>query len=179
MAKGKWNEDYLAKRIKQERDTRKWTQKELGERLGVDVTVIAKIEKNTRAVRAGEAAVLADLFDTTVDNLLGRKAQPADEAAYALATALDTARKSGLQLSGIQNEIGERFAELDRLEIDGLGDLKAVADTVDKAMRIAADGLARIAYYRQVGRVPFGNLREAYSELYNDAVMAHAKGDKE
>lgn len=186
MAKGKWNADYFARRIRTERLQRKWTHKQLAEFMSnksgppIDVTTVSKIERGERAVRISEAVVLADLFDTSVDSLLGRKAQPGDDADYALTAALDIARRSSMELTGMQNAIIERFRELEGLDAEGLDELRAVAETVSTALRFAADELARIAYYRQVGAVPPGDrdTHEAWNELIRNSAMRAARKGK-
>lgn len=183
MAKGKWNADYFADRIRTERIQRKWTHKQLAEFMSsnsekVDVTTVSKIERGERAVRISEAAVLADLFDTTVDALLGRTARQGDEATYALTAALDSARRSRMELTGIQNELNKRFGELEGLDVKGLDDLTTVAEMISAALRFAADGLDRIAYYRQVSNVPMGDIKNAYKQLIRDTATQAAREDK-
>jgi transcriptional regulator with XRE-family HTH domain len=186
MAKGKWNADYFAKRIRTEREQRGWTQEQLAEQMSskngppMHWTIVAKIESGTRAVRINEAAVFADVFDTSVDALLGRKAQRGDDADYALTAAIDTARRSSMELTGIQNVLTERFGELEGLDTEGLDQLRAVAESVSTALRFAAEGLARIAFYRQVGAVPPGDTdtHEAWRELIRDTAMQSAKKGK-
>ena len=46
-------------------------------------TTVAKIESGERAVRIDEAAALADLFDVSVDALLGRNVERTGNLAYA------------------------------------------------------------------------------------------------
>lgn len=71
---------YFGSRVRRERELRGWSQEELAKRLtdkGIPVyaSTIAKIEseKKPRAPRLGEAAGIADLFDMSLDALLGRR----------------------------------------------------------------------------------------------------------
>jgi transcriptional regulator with XRE-family HTH domain len=61
----------IAERIKRERIISGLTQDELATAMGLrDRTQIAKIEAGTREVAAGELAVLAEIFQVTVADLL-------------------------------------------------------------------------------------------------------------
>jgi transcriptional regulator with XRE-family HTH domain len=85
-------------RVKNQRERRKWSQADLSKMLsgkgikGIYPTTIAKIESGERAVRIDEAAALADLFEVSLDALLGRGASaPRNELAYVLRLLRDTA----------------------------------------------------------------------------------------
>jgi ribosome-binding protein aMBF1 (putative translation factor) len=87
--KRKWTEDHFAKRLRAEREHRGWSQAEMAKMLSdrgipMDWTTIAKVEKNDRSVRIDEAAGIADLFGTSVDELLGRKVAPERHMTYPL-----------------------------------------------------------------------------------------------
>lgn len=176
----KWTERYFAKRLRTERDRRGWTQAELAERLGVGMhwTTIAKIEKGTRSVRIDEAALIADIFETSVDAMLGRKVQRADDVDYALGALLETAQQSSMQVAGIRNSLAERFTELNALELDGIEELREVAGKVDHAFRVVADGLARIALYRKGEALPKGEINKLYTDSIRATALANAKGEK-
>lgn len=84
-------ENTYRERVSHERRLRAWSQAELAKMLadkgikGIYTTTVAKIESGERAVRIHEAAALADIFDTTVDSMLGRRPAAGDEEfAYAL-----------------------------------------------------------------------------------------------
>jgi transcriptional regulator with XRE-family HTH domain len=69
----------FGKRIQKERARLGWTQVQLAERMtakGVQITAsqIAKVEKDTgpRVVRLAEARAMAELFEVSLDNLMGR-----------------------------------------------------------------------------------------------------------
>jgi transcriptional regulator with XRE-family HTH domain len=73
-------DSYFGTQVKGLRDERNWSQEELAQRMtdcGVPMypSTIAKIESTSkpRAVRLGEAVVIAELFDVPVSSLLGRR----------------------------------------------------------------------------------------------------------
>jgi hypothetical protein len=66
-------------------------------------TTIAKIEKGERLVRIDEAAAIADLFETSVDVLLGRSAtEGSDGLANEIRLARHTATKAQLDIQTSQ-----------------------------------------------------------------------------
>jgi len=101
MAREAAVEARFRERIKQEREQRGWSQAALAEKLkrnglkGFYATTVAKVESGERAVRIDEAAALADLFDVSVDALMGRKpGGQTSELSFQLRTMRDTARQS-------------------------------------------------------------------------------------
>lgn len=117
-------------RIRREREERKLSQAELAEMLGgkgikgIYPTTIAKIESGERAVRIDEAAALADLFEVSVDALMGRSPDSqTSELAFELRNLRDTTRRFYLQvheahdvISGLIGDLPWDFDGYDRLE---------------------------------------------------------------
>jgi len=65
-------ENITAQRIKEERESRGWTQEYLAELLGLrDSSYISKIEKGKRNVTPDEVVALADIYNCSVHYLLG------------------------------------------------------------------------------------------------------------
>lgn len=62
----------VSERIKLLREERGWSQRELARRLGVSFPVLNRIEQGKRAVDDVELQKLADIFNVSVDFLLGR-----------------------------------------------------------------------------------------------------------
>nr|WP_309099101.1 helix-turn-helix domain-containing protein [Fredinandcohnia onubensis] len=62
----------LGERIKKKRKDLKLTQKELAKLLGIDHTTISKWESNIYEPDTDTLQRLADIFDTTIDYLIGR-----------------------------------------------------------------------------------------------------------
>ena len=80
---------------------------------GIYPTTVAKIESGERAVRIDEATALADLFEVSLDALLGRKQHSQeDELAYLLRLLRDTARDSSQQVGATMETIREQLEEL-------------------------------------------------------------------
>ena len=72
----------FAELVKAKRDHRGWSQAYMANLLSdngihpLHPTTIAKIEAGDRSVRINEAEGIADLFEVSVDSLLGRKPAP-------------------------------------------------------------------------------------------------------
>lgn len=79
----------IGKRIISLREKKGWTQKELANRIKINVSVMNRIESNDRPVKDNELVALANALDCTTDFLLGRtdtpestKRQQVDEEAF-------------------------------------------------------------------------------------------------
>ncbi len=59
--------------LKEIRKAHHMSQKELGKRLGVGQTTIANYEKDIRFPNQESLMIMADVFDVSVDQLLGRQ----------------------------------------------------------------------------------------------------------
>jgi transcriptional regulator with XRE-family HTH domain len=139
MARKKWTEHYFSTRLRTERDNREWTLPQMSQMLadkGIHVhhTSLAKIEKGTRSVRIDEAAGIADLFEVSVDALLGRNVERGADLAYTLRAVLTTARQSAQQTASVADALDAASADLDALEFNG-------RDTLDKGLARARRGL--------------------------------------
>jgi len=62
----------LGDRLKEKRKTKKLTQQDVAEKLGINNTTISKWESDTYEPDAENLKKLAELYDVTVDFLLGR-----------------------------------------------------------------------------------------------------------
>ena len=82
MAASKWTDKRFGQRVKAEREDRGWSQADMAKKLsavGVHLmhpTTITKIEAGDRSVRINEAVGIADVFDMSMDALLGRGPDP-------------------------------------------------------------------------------------------------------
>ena len=63
----------FAKRLKEKRKEMGFTQKQLGEMIGVTKVSICCYENGTRTPSLETFCILADIFETTTDYLLGRE----------------------------------------------------------------------------------------------------------
>ena len=129
-------------RVRQQRQQRKMSQADLANRLGdkgikgIYPTTIAKIESGERAVRIDEAAALADLFEMSLDSLLGRNpGAEITELDFQLRTLRDTARQSYQQV----------YASLEVLR-ELLEDLPADFEHSDQVQRLGYDAWANRLY---------------------------------
>ena len=136
---------HFRRTVRQERERRGWSQKELAQRLTergvpIDASAIAKIESNKRArvVRLDEAAALADLFGLSIDTLIGRRTGFGDDLLFALRGLLEVARQSTQQLQITAADLQARFRDLAPYEFGGRKDLvflgNEAGDALDKAI---------------------------------------------
>jgi transcriptional regulator with XRE-family HTH domain len=129
-------ETRFRERVTDARKFRKWSQADLAKKLkdkgihGIYPTTVAKIESGERAVRIDEAAALADLFDMSLDVLMGRRGID-DDAAYALTVLADEAQ----QLTPAVVQIRDRLRRAYR-------QLEAQFDFADFDERLADEGVA-------------------------------------
>lgn len=112
-------DSHFGRRVREERKRRDWSQEELAKRLSdkglpVYASTIAKIESEhkPRAVRLAEAAAIADLFDVSMDTLLGRSVGPKADEMYTLRALLDTAQQAAWQVSAIERSLRDQVAQL-------------------------------------------------------------------
>jgi transcriptional regulator with XRE-family HTH domain len=164
MAKTKWTENHFRKRLKDERERRKWKQEELANKLvakGIPMhwTSIAKIEKGSRSVRIDEAAAIADLFGISVDTMLGRRARPRSDQAHALMVAVGTAIKSSDHVLDAALAIRERIDELSALE--DLPGREVLVAGFERAHGLLVDANNVLADVSQVARTNAGNAMRA------------------
>jgi len=140
MGRTKWTEDYFRNRLRTERGNRGWSQADIAKMLsdkGIRMhwTTVAKIEAGERSVRIDEATAIADLFETSLDALLGRNVERGTDLAYTLRAVLNTARQSSQQAAAIADALGLSLDDLDALEFDG-------RERLDAEMRAAQNVLA-------------------------------------
>jgi transcriptional regulator with XRE-family HTH domain len=63
-------------RIRELREERDWSQREFAKRVGINYSVVNRIELGKRSVEDHELAKIADVFGVTTDYLLGRTDNP-------------------------------------------------------------------------------------------------------
>jgi transcriptional regulator with XRE-family HTH domain len=120
MAISKWVDKRFGQELQRVRAERGWTQPQMAEMLSakgiapMHPTTLAKIEAGTRSVRINEAVAIADLFDVSLDVLLGRQ-QPDDTTlTFAMTTLLDYVRDADnkiVQAQGTATDIEEQVED--------------------------------------------------------------------
>jgi transcriptional regulator with XRE-family HTH domain len=129
-------------RLKVERKRRGWTQADVAKMLsdkGIDhifTTTVAKLESGERDVKLQEATALADLFDVSLDSMLGRSTGLQDDATATLRAVLDTARRASTDLDVMIGALQDRFRALAAFEFDN-------RDALEKLVEGAADALLK------------------------------------
>lgn len=90
MTRSNDNWKTLGNRLKEERDYRGYSQKEIAEYLGISRPTVSLIENGERKVDSLELQKLAELYNTSVDNLLGdHQNKKANEEVELLARAAE------------------------------------------------------------------------------------------
>lgn len=117
MGKQKWTEDRFSKCLRDERESRGWSQARLAELLSdngtpMHHTTVAKIEKGDRSVRIDEAAAIADLFDVSLDRLLGRSAAPRADEDYTRRRLTNTVVQAAALVSGVTDSLRDGASDL-------------------------------------------------------------------
>lgn len=147
-------ETSFRKRMKHERDRRDWSQADLSkllQRRGLEhiyPTTVAKIESGERAVRIDEATAIADLFEVSVDVLLGRNVERGSNLAYALRAVLNAARQSALQTAAIADALSDSLVDLDALEFNGREELEKEVVRAQLALREAQAAFSNVAKFK-------------------------------
>jgi transcriptional regulator with XRE-family HTH domain len=158
MARQKWADSEFGHRLKAERERQGWTQPQIAKMLSdrcaqpIHATTIAKIEAGTRSVRINEAVAMADLFEVSIDALLGRR-QPDDTTlTYAMVnlskyahdaqSTILRAQHTTADITEILEDVAERF---DLPYTEGLQEAtRDMAEQLERAHALAA-GLAQSA----------------------------------
>jgi transcriptional regulator with XRE-family HTH domain len=150
--------DYFRKQVRAERERRDWSQSHMAKLLsdkgiGAHTTTIAKIEAGDRAVPIDEAAAIADLFEVSLDKLLGRDLGPERDVMYTIRAALDSVRQSSALLASVEATLRDQAAD-----VDSLDDLPDIGGTIATECRRAADALAEAnEALRRVRKLPLGD----------------------
>lgn len=75
----------LGKKLKAEREKRKWSQKFVAEKTGITNTVLSNYERDYRDPDTDTLKRLADLYEVTTDFLLGRSDNPNEQKKVSVA----------------------------------------------------------------------------------------------
>lgn len=151
MGREKWTDDDVGQRIKGERERRGWSQANMARMLsrrGIEpmhATTVAKIEAGSRSLRVTEAVGIADLFEISVDTLLGR--HPVAEGGdllYRLRMLRDTAQKLAPQSLATAESIREQIMEMPK-GFEGSESLRALGISTVQGLFSANDALLDLA----------------------------------
>lgn len=150
MGRREQAEDRFRKRLRTEREHRGWSQSDMAKRLSdkglpVHASTIAKVEAGSRMVRIDEAAAIADIFNISIDSLVGRRSALTNDLAQALQALQEVAQKAMFEVNTTANAVRGRFGDVLDYEFDGRDTLatkcQRVIDATDEAQN-ALDDLA-------------------------------------
>jgi hypothetical protein len=110
--------------------------------LGVHTTTVAKIEAGERAARIDEIAAVADLFEVSIDALLGRTGSQRRDAAFLVSVLADAAMRSRWQTESTAATLRRALADLDTFNLRGPD--KALVDGCERACAALAEAVAEI-----------------------------------
>jgi len=154
MGRQKWTDDQFGKRIKAERERRGYSQAQMAAMLTrrktpVHATTLAKIEAGSRSVRINEAVALAELFEVTVDALLGRTGPDQSTVTFALMVlegyASDAARLIK-QAQGVVSDLGDQLESVDEgFEVPSINQLQLSAKELDRQLEMAREIAHKLA----------------------------------
>src|SRR5690349_11438259 len=114
---------------------------------GIDpmyASTIAKIEAGDRAVRIDEPARIADLFEVSVDALLGRKVGTEQDLAFTMRAFLDAVRHARSQIPMIWSALQPRLIELVEFDWDERDEIVEACGRAYEALSAAAQALQEI-----------------------------------
>jgi transcriptional regulator with XRE-family HTH domain len=159
MGRRERTEDYFRKRLRAERESREWSQAHMAELLSnivgrTHATTIAKIEAGDRSVRIDEATAIADIFEVSLDSLLGRKAGVENDPIYPIRALQEKAQRSVWDVGVIYRAFRDRFLDLGELEFDGHDNLKSEGKRALLALDEAQRALWEVAGFE----LPDGSL---------------------
>lgn len=116
----------LGDRIKTLREAKGWRQDELAQKIGLNREVISSIENNHRQIKAEELSLLADAFEISSDQLLGR--MPLDEVMLEKPLPLEKT-KGGMRISVPAKNV-QKFREVLLYVLNKVGANPNVGETV-------------------------------------------------
>jgi len=140
-------ETEFRKTIWRERKSRKWSQAHMAKLLsdkGLTIypSTVAKIEAGERAARIDELAAFADLFNVSVDTLLGHPVTTVNDKRFVGNALAETAQHTLWQLELMKSTLGDRANDL--AAFNPRGDDKAVLNACERACDALADAAAAL-----------------------------------
>jgi len=114
----------FGERVRDARSRREWTQRQLAEKLNLDASAVSRLEQGTRAVRLGEAALIARVLNVDLGLLvygdldpvatLRRSRAEADQHMHEMRSAAVEMTTSFLDIVGLLDENPELFSALNQ-----------------------------------------------------------------
>jgi hypothetical protein len=111
-------------------------------------TTVAKIESGERAVRIDEATAIADLFEVSVDTLLGRNVERGSDLGYTIRSVQNIACQSAQQSAAIADALAGSLVDLDALEFKGRAPLEREIVRAQRALGEAQTALSKVAKFQ-------------------------------
>lgn len=152
MGRENWTDKRFGERIREEREARGWSQADVARKLSaagirpMHPTTVSKIEAAERSVRITEAVGIAELFEMSLDNLLGR---PDDSGVvFALTTLCSYAGDAERQIKRAQEvaaDIGDQLEAVEEsFDLNGLDDLRQVANKMGESLQTSQSTATRL-----------------------------------
>ncbi|MEK4228930.1 helix-turn-helix domain-containing protein [Solibacillus sp. FSL H8-0538] len=118
----------IGKKIISLREKIGWTQRELANRLNINVSVMNRIESNERPVKDSELLNLANVLDVSTDYLLGRTDTPEP-------TSMPQDEEAAFQAFINDPELGVWYKELPQSSEEELRKLRAIWEMIKNEKR--------------------------------------------
>ena len=140
-------ESGFGERVREARLRRKWTQRQLADNLQLDASAISRLEQGVRAVRLGEAALIARALESELGSLVfGNDVDPAAQLQSMTETAdrrIDETRGAAIEMANIFLQMVQLLEDhpgfFGTVEMDDDGPIVPVA-----LKAVLAGGLQRI-----------------------------------
>ena len=166
MGSQKWTDKRFGERVKAKRDDRGWSQADMAKMLSdrgihpMHPTTVAKIEAGDRSVRINEAVGIADLFEVSLDALLGRREPDDTTLTFALVTLagyVGDAKRQVLQAQHVAGDIEEQLEDAgERFDSPHIEALQHVARDMAEHLDAAQAQAQRIDLIASVAIVEAG-----------------------
>ena len=113
-------ESMIGRRVRRSRKALGWTQEQLGQRLGMHQTSVAKLEAAARPIRVNELAELAVIFDVSPEDLLRPDTDVAEvaDAEQAVTDARYRALLKQRDLNAARHDFFEAQKHLEEVQSD-------------------------------------------------------------
>jgi transcriptional regulator with XRE-family HTH domain len=166
MSSSKWVDKRFGQHLKRGRVERDLTQPQMAEMLTakgiapMGATTIAKIEAGTRSVRINEAVAIAELFEMSIDALLGRQLPDDTTLTFALTTLTGYASDCQRQIREAQSTATDIAEQVDALpeqfDFAALPELQRAARGLSTELKRAATAAEKFVFLASVAIVDAG-----------------------